>query len=335
MAELMKKSKKRFSKMGILAILLFVFTIAFFLSIANGVLDLSPREIIRILLLKENFTHFQIIWNIRMPRTLVAALVGISLSLSGVILQGIMRNSLAGPNIIGVSSGAGFLGLLILIVFPDYYYLLPLASFSGALLATLIVYSLAWRQGGQPSRLILAGVAVSSIFSAGSNTLMTFYPEKVSGAIGFMVGGLSSISWLDFKMILPYASLGILAAFLLPNRLNVLGLGDDIARGLGLDVEKTRFLFIILSSLLAGAAVSVVGLLGFVGLIVPHMARLLIGSDYRYLFPASMLLGGSTLMLADTLARTIFAPMEIPVGIIMAVVGGPFFLYILNRKEGI
>lgn len=331
----MNRNKRRYNKIGILIIFFIIFISSFFLSVGNGVVKLSPREIVRNIFFKENLMYYQIIWNVRLPRTLVAALVGICLSLSGVILQGIMRNSLAGPNIIGVSSGAGLFALVVLIIFPKYYYLVPMAAFTGALTATLLVYILAWRQGSQPTRLILAGVAVSSIFSAGSNAIMTFYPEKVSGAIGFMVGGLSAITWLDFKMILPYAILGIVVAFFLPNKLNILSLGDEVATGLGLNVEKTRFAFIILSSLLAGSAVSLVGLLGFIGLIVPHMTRLLIGSDYRYLFPGAILLGGSTLMICDTLSRVLFAPMEIPVGIIMSVIGGPFFLYILNRKEGL
>lgn len=185
----MNQTKKRYNKIGILIIFLIVFISSFFLSVGNGVVKLSPREIVRNIFFKENLMYYQIIWNVRLPRTLVAALVGIYLSLSGVILQGIMRNSLAGLNIIDVSSGAGLFALIVLIIFPKYYYLVPMAAFTGALTATLLVYILAWRQGAQPTRLILAGVAVSLIFSAGSNAIMTFYPEKVSGAIGFMVGG--------------------------------------------------------------------------------------------------------------------------------------------------
>ncbi len=330
----MKFKRKGFNKIGIISILFWIFISSFFLSVGNGVVKLSPGEIVKSIFFKES-SNFQIIWNVRIPRTLVAALVGICLSLSGVILQGIMRNSLAGPNIIGVSSGAGLFALIILIIFPQYYYLVPMAAFSGALFATLIVYILAWKEGAQPTRLILAGVAVSSIFSAGSNALMTFFPEKVSGTINFMVGGLSAITWLDFKMILPYAIIGLISSFFLPSKLNILALGDEVATGLGLNVEKTRLTFIILSSLLAGSAVSIVGLLGFIGLIVPHMARLLLGSDYRYLFPGTILLGASTLMICDTLSRVLFAPMEIPVGIIMSIIGGPFFLYILRQKEGL
>ena len=265
----------------------------------------------------------------------MAGLVGICLSLSGAILQGVMRNPLAGPNIIGVSAGGGLAALILLVLFPELYYLVPGGAFVGSLLATLFIYILAWKDGALPTRLILAGVAVSSLLNAGINTLMTFYPDRVAGVISFMVGGLSAITWIQVKMILPYVSIGIILVLLLPTKLNVLMLGDEIATGLGLNVERTRFIFIILSSLLAGAAVSAVGLLGFVGLMVPHIARLFIGSNYRYLFLGSIFLGGTVVMLCDTVARALFAPMEIPVGIIMSALGAPFFLLLLRRKEKI
>lgn len=160
---------------------------------------------------------------------------------------------------------------------------------------------------------------------------MTFYPDKVSGVIGFMVGGLSSTNWKHVDMIYPYVIIGLLLLLFITNKLNILMLGDEVATGLGLNVEATRFFFIIISSLLAGAAVSAVGLLGFVGLIVPHITRQFIGSDYRYLLPATIFTGSTVVVLCDTLARVMFAPVEIPVGIIMSALGAPFFLYLLRR----
>jgi len=306
--------------------------LSFLISMSNGAVRISIKEIIDTLFVSSSSINYQIIWNVRLPRTIVAALVGTCLALSGAILQGIMRNPLAGPNIIGVSSGAGLMTLIVLIIFPNYYYLAPIGSFAGALIATLFIYFLAWKDGAAPTRLILAGVAVSSLLGAGNNIIMTFYPDKVSGVIGFMVGGLSAVNWKQVTMIWPYAAVGIALVLLIPNKLNILMLGDEVATGLGLSVEKTRFLFIIISSLLAGAAVSVVGLLGFVGLIVPHITRLFIGSDYRYLLPATIFTGSATVMLCDTLARVLFAPVEIPVGIIMSALGAPFFLYLLRKK---
>ncbi len=323
--------KKRY----ILLLFVLLFVLSFFISLGNGAVKITPKEIVKAILIKDNTVNRQVIWNVRLPRTIVAALVGICLSLSGAILQGVMRNSLAGPSIIGVSSGGGLAALIILIIFPEYYYLVPGGAFLGSLLATLFIYFLAWKEGVLPSRLILAGVAVSALLNAGINALMTFYPDRVAGVIGFMVGGLSATTWTQVKMLFPYAAIGVFLVLLLPTKLNVLMLGDEVATGLGLNVERTRFIFIILSSLLAGSAVSVVGLLGFVGLIVPHITRLFIGSDYRYLFPGAIFFGASMVMICDTLARVLFAPMEIPVGIIMSAFGAPFFLFLLRKKENI
>lgn len=252
--------KERIKKKVILLIFIALTVISFFISIGNGAVKVHPKEIINAVFFEKSTVNYQIIWNVRLPRTIVAALVGTCLALSGAILQGVMRNPLAAPNIIGVSSGAGLMTLLILILFPDFYYLAPIGAFIGALLATLFIYFLAWKEGVVPTRLILAGVAVSSLLGAGTNALMTFYPNKVAGVIGFMVGGLSSTTWQQVKIIFPYAAIGIFLILLIPNKLNILMMGDEVATSLGLNVERTRFAFIIISSLLAGSAVSVVGL---------------------------------------------------------------------------
>ena len=322
-------------KIAILFVLGIVCLISFLFSVGKGSLNLTPMEVVKAIFIEKETVNHQIIWNVRLPRTLVAGLVGVCLSLSGVILQGVMRNPLASPNIIGVSSGAGLMAFIIMIIFPQYYYLVPAGAFVGALLAALLIYTLAWKNGIQPMRIILAGVAVSSFLGAGINALMTFFPERLIGVVDFLIGGLSARTWPHFNMLWPYALLGIIITFLLSNRLNILMLGDEVATGIGLHVEKTRLMFIAVAALLAGSAVSVVGLLGFVGLIVPHTARLLIGSDYRYLFPATAILGAAVVMLSDTIARLILDPIEIPVGIIMALIGGPFFLYLLRERRSV
>lgn len=324
---------KNRNKFIMLVILLVIFIISLFLSVGMGAINVSPKEIIQALTTNKGTANYHIIWNIRLPRTIVSVLVGASLSLSGAIIQGVMRNSLASPSIIGVSSGAGFTALIILILFPQYYRLVPLGAFLGAFLVTMLIYGLAWKDGLLPNRLILAGVAVNSLLGAGNNALLTFFPDRVSGVINFMVGGLNGITWTDVHSILPYVMVGVIIALMLPDKLNILVLGDEVATGLGVNVERTRFIFIILSSVLSGSAVSVVGLLGFVGLIVPHITRLIIGSDYRLLFPASVLLGAIVVLVCDLLARTLFSPVEIPVGIIMSALGAPFFLYLLRARE--
>ena len=322
-----------YKKILVLFLLSAACLLSFLFSVGKGSLDISIRQVISAIFLEQDTVNYQIIWNIRLPRVLVGGLVGICLSLSGAILQGVMRNPLAAPNIIGVSSGAGLMAYIILIIFPEYYYLVPMGAFAGALIATISIYLLAWKNGINPMRLVLAGVAVSSLLGALINSLMSFFPDRVTGVVGFMVGGLSARTWPHFNMLWPYAVIGIAITLLLPKKLNILMLGDEIATGLGINVEKTRMIFIVLASLLAASAVSVVGLLGFVGLIVPHTARLIIGSDYRYLLPATAILGATVVMLCDTIARLLFDPVEIPVGIVMSILGAPFFLYLLRERK--
>ncbi len=323
------RTSKRILTLGILAA---VCASGFLLSLKLGSLKLSCREVLAAMVDTSQGPNYQIIRNIRLPRTLVAACVGICLSLSGCLLQGVMRNPLAAPHLIGVSSGAGLAGMAILILYPGIYYLLPPVSFGGALLATLLVYLIAWRNGIRPNRLILAGVAVSSLLGAMITGLMIFFPDRVHSVIGFMVGGLSARTWKHLKIILPYTVVGIGLVNLTARRLNILMLGDETAGSLGLHVERTRMFFIALATLLAASAVSVVGLLGFVGLMVPHITRLIIGSDYRYLLPAATLMGAALVMICDTVSRVVLDPVEVPVGIIMALLGAPFFLYLLRRK---
>ena len=318
--------------------LIFIFIFAaialtgFITSIALGSVKVPVQEIISALTGGEPGIFEQIIWNIRLPRTIVAALVGVNLALAGAILQAIMKNPLADPHIIGISSGAGLTGILVMLVFPGYEYLVTPAAFIGALLAAGCIYLLAWKNGIRPVRIILAGVAVSAFLGAGISALMIFYSDKVHGALMWMVGGLAARSWPHVEIIYPYTFVCLLLALAGSRHLNILQLGDEIAQGLGLRVELTRLVMTVIAALLAASAVSVVGLLGFVGLIVPHAARLMIGSDYRFLLPGTALLGAGTVMLSDTFARTAFAPTELPVGILMAVLGAPFFLFLLRRE---
>ena len=303
-----------------------------FLSLTKGSLDIKVEQIIAILQSPQMDAQSQIIWNIRLPRTIVGAFVGINLAISGAILQAVMRNPLADPHIIGISSGAGLAGVTVMILFPHMDYLITPIAFLGAMAAAVCIYILAWKNGIKPVRIILAGVAVSAFLGAGISGLMIFYSDRVHGALMWMVGGLAARSWPHVGIILPYAIIGLILALVCANYLNILQLGDEMARGLGLNVEVVRIAMTAVAALLAASAVSVAGLLGFVGLIVPHAARLLIGSDYRFLLPASALLGIGVVTHSDTLARTMFSPVELPVGIIMAALGAPFFLFLLRRE---
>ncbi|WP_422699878.1 FecCD family ABC transporter permease [Dendrosporobacter quercicolus] len=302
------------------------------ISLAKGALAIAPEQVWRIMWSTAGDAQSQVIWNIRLPRTLVGALVGLNLALAGAVLQAVMRNPLADPHIIGISSGAGLTGVAVMILFPAMEYLITPIAFAGAMAAAAAIYLLAWKGGIRPIRIILAGVAVSAFLGSGISALMIFYSDRVHGALMWMVGGLSARSWPHLDLIWPYSLLGGTLAWAGAARLNILQLGDDMARGLGLNVELNRLALTAVAALLAASAVSVAGLLGFVGLVVPHAARLLIGSDYRYLLPAAALLGIGVVTFSDMLARTVLAPVELPVGIIMAFVGAPFFLYLLRRE---
>ena len=244
-----------------------------------------------------------------------------------------MRNHLASPSTIGVTSGASFVGYLTLVAFPQYYHVLPAAAILGSFATTMAIYALAYEKGVSPVKMILSGMAVSAMFGAFNDIIRTFFAEELGHASGFMVGSLNGIVWKDFRMILPYMLAGIFVCFLLPSRMNILMLGDEMANSLGLRTERFRLLLIAVSSLLAGASVAVAGLISFVGLIVPHIARLMVGSDYHYLFPASVLLGYALVVVCDTVGRIVLPVGDLPVSIVLSFIGAPFFLFLLRRKK--
>lgn len=325
------ETKRRWRMPAMIGFFLFT-AAAMILSLALGSANISYAVIMHTLFGPVEGTQGMIIWNIRFPRNIVGALVGADLAVSGAILQAVMKNPLADPGIVGVSSGAGLAGVLMLIFFPEMSLLLTPVAFVGAMAAAAIVYILAWKNGIRPARIILAGVAVSTFLGSGISALLVFYADRVQGALLWMVGGLSARSWPQAEALFPYTVIGLLLAFAGAKSLTILSLGDETARNLGLPVEKVRICMTAVGALLAAGAVSIAGLIGFVGLIVPHIVRLMIGSDYKYLIPASAVLGGGIMVLCDTVGRVAFAPIEIPAGIIMAFIGAPFFLFLLRRN---
>lgn len=319
----------------IIIILFFTgFTIfAMVASLTLGSVDISFSTIVHTLLGNVQTTDEMVIWNIRFPRNIVGALVGANLAVSGAILQAVMKNPLADPGIVGVSSGTGLAGVIMLIFMPEASILLTPVAFVGAMLSAAAVYALAWKNGIRPTRIILAGVAVSAFLGSGISALLVFYSDKVQGALLWMVGGLSARSWPQVETLFPYTILGLVLALAGCKALTILSLGDETARGLGVPVERVRFSMTAVAALLAAGAVSVAGLIGFVGLVVPHIVRLIIGTDYKYVIPGSAILGAGVLVFCDTLGRVAFSPIEIPAGIIMAFLGAPFFLYLLRRSS--
>ncbi len=279
----------------------------------------------------------RILLYVRLPRVCASLLAGAALAVSGILIQAVLHNPLASPNVIGVNAGAGFFTFLTLAFLPQLPQAAPWGAFLGALLATLAVYAVAAAAGAGKLTIILAGVAVSSIFTAGINGVKTFFPDTLYNGSSFLIGGFSGVSLGDIAPAWALILAALLCALLLSRQADVLCLGDETARSLGQNVGAVRFGLILVSCVLAGCAVSFSGLLSFVGLIVPHAARRLFGgASHRVLIAAGSLLGAGFVTLCDLLSRVLFAPYEIPVGILLSLIGGPFFLFLLlrNRRRG-
>ncbi len=343
----MEKKRKHWRKIIFLLLATLAITIIFSTSIGAvkipfwDVLKLVTNRIpilSNLIEVEDVATWETIILMVRLPRVLVAGLVGFALATSGTIFQGLLKNPMADPYIIGISSGASLGAALVFSFNLNFSYAnfntLPLFAFIGALLTGFLVYYLARKGGKVPvATLLLAGIAVSSFLSAIVSLLMFFNDESLNQIVYWMMGSLASASWSEFHMIWIYILPGFLASFFLAREINLMLLGEDSAQSLGVEIEKLKQLLLVVASLLAGAAVAVSGIIGFVGLIIPHITRLLVGPDHRILIPASALGGAIFLVATDTLARTLLAPTELPVGIITALFGAPFFLYLLRKNS--
>ena len=278
-----------------------------------------------------------IIWQIRFPRIVLATLVGGCLAISGATYQGLFRNPLADPYLIGVSAGAG-LGATVVIItsVPVYFHgvgLLPVAAFAGAVTAVVLAYVIARRAAAvQLSTLILAGVAIGYMAAAATSYLMIRSDDDVRPVLAFLLGGFTGAQWKDVYIVLPYLVPGFVLMMVYGRILNMFQLDEEEARQLGVNVERTKIVLIALASLTTAAAVSVSGLIGFVGLIAPHAVRMLWGYDHRTLLPMALVMGAAFTILADLIARTVVSPSELPVGIVTAFCGAPFFLYLLRRR---
>jgi iron complex transport system permease protein len=304
-------------------------------SLALGAVDIPLATVVDALTGKlDSGPLRQIVLDLRLPRTVEAILVGAGLGVAGALLQGALANPLASPDIIGVTGGAGFGAVLILIIFPGSVALLPVGALFFGLLAAGLVFAIAWAgpNAGGTGRLILAGIAIAALFGAGMTSIMVAYPDRVQSALFFIAGGLTSDGWADLKVVWPYFAVGFLLAIGLTRPLDRLALGDDVAASLGARPRLIRLIAGVAAALLAAAAASLAGLLGFLGLVVPHAVRLASGtSSHTYVLPVSALGGAALLLAGDTLARTVRAPIELPVGPFMVVIGVPLFLFLLRR----
>ncbi len=327
--------KKKFLIISLFLILL----ASVFVSLSVGSVNIPLSEIFNFVSSRDE-AYRKIIFEIRLPRILNAVLVGSSLACSGLILQSLLRNNLAEPGLLGISSGAG-LGAIIIFLFSSsipFYFITPV-SFLFAMLTTAVVFILAkglnykYTNFINSNKIILAGIAINALLASVNGFLLIVGGKNVSQILFWLSGGLAGRGWDEFYMTSGFVVLGLIAAVLMAKELNILSLGEELAASLGLNLKLVQKLSIVVASLLAASAVSVAGIVSFVGLIIPNIAKMLTGQDYRYTIPVSILLGALLMVLADTVARLIIMPSELPAGIVISFIGAPVFIWLILRTK--
>ncbi|MYL45206.1 iron chelate uptake ABC transporter family permease subunit [Virgibacillus halodenitrificans] len=311
-------------------------------SLGIGQMKISPIHVVKAIFSASTDMENLVVQSFRMPRILLSILAGAALAMSGAILQGIIRNPLASPDIIGITGGASFTTVAFLALYSDRsntltlsIHWLPLASFIGAVVIGFLVYFLAWKNGGiAPIRLVLIGVGVSAAVQALTTMMMLLGPIfTASRANIWITGSVNGTNWTEVATLAPWILFLTFILFVYSRRLNMHDLGEELVTNAGGFVQKDRFILLLLSTALAGGAVAFAGGVGFVGLMAPHMARRLVGSSYGVLLPVSALLGGTIVLVADLIARTAFAPLEVPVGVFTSAIGAPYFIYLLFKSR--
>jgi len=337
-------SRRRHPLRGPLAISALLLLGAVLLATAVGPVGIGPDEVIGTLLSHLPFAHLHtsaspvdqaIIWQLRLPRVVLAALVGAMLAAAGTSYQGVLRNPLADPYLLGVAAGAGLGATLAIVAGQGGSLVLPAAAFAGAVVAVALTYVVAAAGTGRASgyAILLAGVAVTAMLASVQTYLQQHHSDEVRQIFNWILGSFSAASWSDVRLVVPY--IAVSAAVLLAHRriLDVLRVGSEETGALGIHPERTRLIIVAVATLGTAAAVSVSGLIGFVGIIVPHAVRLVTSASYRVVLPVSMICGAAFLVLADLVARTVEAPTELPIGVVTAVVGAPFFLVVLRSRR--
>lgn len=304
----------------------------FLVAVNTGSLHVSPEQLINGLFVAYDDT-VSTIYDLRFPRIFIALVGGAATAVSGVLLQAAIRNPLADPGIIGISSGASLVAVLVTAFFPALFLFTPLFAFVGGMAAFLIVYGLSWRGGLSPLRIILVGVAVSAMFTGIMSAFDSGTGSTMSGVASLVDANITMKTWDDLWTLASYAAVGLLLALFTAKRCDLLALEDKTARSLGVDVNKNRLAISAIAVLLASISTAVIGPISFLGLIVPHIARLLVGTAHRVLIPYSIVLGAFCLLLADTIGRTVAAPYEISAAVIMSIVGGPVFILLLRKAR--
>lgn len=308
---------------------------AVLVSLLVGTVKVTPQEVFAALMGQDRTsTSAKIVLYSRLPRACAALLAGIALAVAGMVIQTVLNNPLASPSIIGVNSSAGFAVALVCAIVPTAQKYTPLVAFAGALVGVLLVMVLSQSTVAARITVVLAGVAISNLFSAGIDAVVTLAPDALNGVTDFRIGGFAGVTMAQLGPAAVIILISVVFLLTLYQQLDILALGSDTAKSLGLSVGPMRVIFLILAAALAGAAVSFSGLLGFVGLIVPHIMRKLVGEESGILLVSSVLGGAFFVTVCDLLARVLFAPFEIPVGIVLAFAGAPFFLWLLFKQRG-
>lgn len=325
----MISTRKKILSFVLTAVALFVL---FIFAVNTGSLKVTPSELFSGLFIEYN-PDVATIYDLRFPRIFIAMLGGAATAVSGVLLQAVMKNPLADPGIIGVSSGASLVAVIVTAFFPSLFFLTPMLAFIGGLVAFLLVYSLSWKGGLSPLRIILVGVAVNALCTGLMSAFNSATGSSYTGVASIVNANITQKTWDDFQTLAVYVVIGLVASFFVTNQCNLLSLEDKTARSLGMNVTRSRIVISVIAVLLASISTAVVGVISFLGLIVPHIARLLVGSNHKVLVPYSILLGAFTLLLADTIGRTVASPYEISAAVVMSVIGGPFFIFLLRRSK--
>lgn len=337
MASMIVSRKKRFPMILILIVLILL---SIFISLHTGVFKLTPMEAIQALIGTGEEHHRLVLFEFRLPRIVIALLIGAGLAISGMILQGVTRNELADPGIVGIHAGAGlFVATWMMFLksaFHDPPFIISLLAFVGGLVAALLIYLLAWRsQGVSPARLILVGIGINLLFDGILLALqMKMDPSQYQYLEIWLAGSIWATNWKFVLVLLPWIVILLPISYYRARHLNILQLGDQAATGLGIAVQRERLVLLMLAVGLAASCVSVGGGIAFVGLVAPHLARRLVGAKHEAVIPVAALLGALLLVVSDLIARQMLAPNEIPTGLVVAVIGAPYFLYLLTRTKG-
>jgi iron complex transport system permease protein len=340
MNQLEVKKKRKLVFVSVLLMVLIL--VMFFVSLSTGVIKIAPGDVIKTLINQGTARQELVLFDFRLPGIVLALLIGAGLAVSGVILQGITQNELADPGILGINTGAGLAVVLFLYFFKNQLdpasslsvYIMPFAALVGAVVAALTIYALAWKRGVNPIRLVLVGIGVNAGFAA----FLTIFqlkmdPQDFRQATVWLTGDIWNANWNFVMALLPWMLILIPYAYSKARSLNVMNLGDEVASGLGTSVEGERRLLLLIAVALAGASVAAGGGIAFLGLVIPHIARKIMGPLHQYIIPVSVLLGALLLMVSDSIGKTLLAPTQIPVGIIVSILSAPYFVYLLIKTK--